>query len=646
MIERPTERRPPLSPQLAMRVAILGGVAFVLFGIILFRLWYLQILSGDQYIQLANNNRVRDVRIAAPRGQIVDRNGSTVVDNRQATIVQIVRQDLPADAAARTALYRRLGTVLQMSPARIRQTVDSPANLSYADVTVKTDAGQPVLDYLAERQVEFPGVSTPPVFLRAYPFKDVAAQLLGNIGEINTTELKLARFRGLSQGTVIGKAGVEWTYDRYLRGRDGARRVQVDALGRPRGTLSTVQPLGGHELKLSIDLGLQRAAQSALRQGIGLAQGIGHPANAGAFVAIDPRNGAVLALGSSPSFDPNVFAKPLSQAKYRQLSSQATGAPLFDRAIDGAYPTGSTFKPITALASLQNGLITPDTPYSDAGCITVGSAGQKFCNAGKTAHGTISLRAALQVSSDVFFYHLGEIANPVPGEIIQSWAHRLGLGVPTGIDLPGEFAGTIPDRAWRQRIDATELRCEQRRHVRSCGISDGRPWTVGDNVNLAVGQGDLQVTPLQLSVAYAAIINGGTVVRPHLGLAIDDAQGRLLQTIAPAVSRHVSFDPANRQAIMDGLLAATSQPGGTSYDVMHDFPIPVYGKTGTAQRAGQDDQSWYVCYATDGSRPIVIAVTIEKGGFGDEAAAPAARLMLSQWFHVKSKLVAGHSATR
>jgi penicillin-binding protein 2 len=502
-----------------------------------------------------------------------------------------------------------------------------------------------VLNYLAERQQLFPAVTEDQIYLRQYPLTDVGAQLVGTVGQVNPVELKDSRFRGVTQGTVVGQGGIEWTYDRYLRGRDGAKRVEIDSLGNFKAQLAATPPVPGRELKLSVDLGLQKAGQQALLSGIGLAQNNGHAADAGAFVAMDPTNGQVLALGSVPTFDPNAFAKPISIPKYNAIA-HAPGAPLVDRAIQGAYPTGSTMKPITSVAALQSGAVTPDTVLQDNGCIGIGAANQQFCNTGKTAHGSLAMREALQVSSDVFYYQLGAFMNPLPGEPLQTWQRKLGLGHTTGIDLPGEFNGLIPDSAWRARIDQKEIDCEHARHVVSCGYSDKRPWTVGDNVNLAVGQGDLQATPLQMAVAYSAIVNGGDVVKPHLGLEVDDSVGRLIQRIDPPPSRHVDINPVYRQTIMDGLLAATSQPGGTSYDVFQNFPRPVYGKTGTAQRGLQDDQSWFVCYSP-GPRPIVVAVTIEKGGFGAEAAAPAARQILSQWYFSKrGALIAGHSRTR
>ncbi|MGZ4260321.1 MAG: penicillin-binding transpeptidase domain-containing protein, partial [Solirubrobacteraceae bacterium] len=260
-------------------------------------------------------------------------------------------------------------------------------------------------------------------------------------------------------------------------------------------------------------------------------------------------------------------------------------------------------------------------------------------NAGNASYGVLNLTEAIKVSSDVFFYNLGALTNADPvkhpnGGALQHWARLYGIGQKTGIDLGGETAGNLPSPRWRARVDREEVRCEHKHHIPSCGIADGRPWSVGDNVNLAVGQGDVQVTPLQLAVAYSAIANGGTVVRPHIGLEVDTPDGTVLQKIQPPAARHISIAPEYLDAIRMGLREAASQPGGTSADVMSDFPLPVYGKTGTAQRNGQADQSWYACFVPDTatSKPIEVIVTVEQGGFGAAAAAPAARQILSQWF--------------
>lgn len=633
--------RTPITPQLALRVATLGGIAFVLFAIVFFRLWFLQVLSGDDYVSQANDNRVREVRVPAPRGDITDRNGEVLVSNRQATVVQIEPGNLPAGHAELKALYARLGNVLRMKPVEISREVNKQRRqLPYANVTIKVDAPRTVLNYLQERKRDFPAVAVIDQNLRTYPHTTLGAQLLGTVGQITEGQLKLKRYKGVSQSTVIGQSGIEYQYDRYLRGRDGAQLLQVDSSGGYKGELRRRQPVAGSNLKLSIDLGLQKAGQTAIAEAGG--------GNPGAFVALDPRNGEVLAMGSYPSYDPSVFAKPITESAYKALNSEANGAPLFNRATGGLYPTGSTFKLVTAMAGLANGLITPSTTIDDSGCLKVGI--QSFCNTGKEVNGTINLEQALKVSSDVFFYTLGENLNGLKGQQLQTWAHKLGFGRTTGIDLPSEGTGLVPDRRWRQEIGAKELACEKKEKKAFCGISDKRPWSVGDNINLSVGQGDLQASPLQMAVAYSALENGGTIVKPHIGLDVEDSQGRLVQQIDPPSARKVTFPAGARAAIMTGLHEAASAPGGTSTDVFAGWNqnrYPIFGKTGTAERPPHGDQSWYVAFVPDKTKPIVIALTIENGGFGADAAAPAVREMLSQWFYGKpGKLVRGASTTR
>ena len=349
---------------------------------------------------------------------------------------------------------------------------------------------------------------------------------------------------------------------------------------------------------------------------------------------MDPRNGEVLALGSYPSFDANVFAKPLSQRKYDQLNSEARGAPLFNRAIAATYPTGSTFKLVTAMAALQEGLITPSSTIVDTGVFKLGN--QEFANAKDAVFGPLQLRRALTVSSDVFFYELGAQANG-KGPIIQEWARRLGIGRRTGIDIPGEFAGLVPDAQWRNQGYDAYLKCAKKAKVTpgtdaalyACGGIE-RPWSQGDNVNLAVGQGDLQATPLQLATAYSTVANGGRVVRPHLGQAVEDGQGRLVQQIRKPARRKVEFSAANQQAIMDGLRGAASENGRHLGRRLPGLPaIRSMARPARRSAGSNPDQSWYAAYVPHPTRPIVVVTTIERGGFGAETAAPAARLILS-----------------
>jgi penicillin-binding protein 2 len=668
MIQLPEDRRPPLTPQLALRVAILGSFALAMFAIIFFRLWFLQVLSGDQYLAQASVNRVRNIDIPAPRGQIVDRSGNVLVDSRSAIAVQISPPDLPRTAAGRTALYRRLGDVLGISNTPKRCPVpgrgvlhllpiscnvaQQQALLPYANVTIKTDVSKFLQYYLAERQDAFPGVSIEQVWLRYYPLHSTAAQLFGTVGPINQAEVHEKRYRGVSQNAIIGQSGLEWYYDRYLRGQDGADQVQVDSLGRFQGYVSQSKPTTGHALRLSLDVGLQKAGQQALQQAIDS----NPPAPAGAFVAMNPDTGEVYAMGSLPTFDPNVFTKAIPASTYQQLNNPSSDFPLINRAIQSAYPTGSTFKPITATAALQSGAWSLGDTYDDGGQFCV--SGQCRHNAGNAVYGVLDLVNAIRVSSDDFFYNLGALTNADPvahpnGAALQQWARGYGIGDKTGIDLGGEVSGNLPTPAWRTRVNQIEARCDARRHrpPGGCGIADGtnRPWSVGDNINLAVGQGDVQVTPLQLATAYAAIANGGKVVRPHIGLDVESPDGTVLQRIDPPPARQININSADLDAIRQGLRDAASQPGGTSFDVFGNFPQQVYGKTGTAQRPnGQSDQSWYACFVPDWAThtPIVVVVTVEQGGFGAQAAAPVARQILSQWFYGKrGQFVAGASRT-
>jgi penicillin-binding protein 2 len=653
---RPAEPRVPVSPQLALRVAVLGGLALIMFGIVFFRLWYLQILTGEQYVHQATANTVRELPVAAPRGQILDREGAFLVTSRVTNAVQIVPSDLPAAGPRRRALYRRLGRLLGMSPRRIVELEGKGIHeLPYAPVTIKTDAGRGVLTVLAERRNDYPGVIQEPVSIRQYPFGEMAAQALGNVRQVTEPELKLPAFRGVKAGTVVGQEGVEYYYDRYLRGTPGVQRVEVNAEGQPvSANLPATAPRAGYSLRLTLDLGLQKEGEAALRKGIELANGLSHPADAGAFLAMDPRNGQILAIGSYPSVNPNQLTKPLTEHEFKALEGIGSGPEggnspprLTDRATNGAYPTGSTFKPITAIASLEAGVLNPNAGLGSGQCIYVST--EAFCNAGKADYGAVGLVEALKVSSDTYFFEVGELDNS-HGNVIQDMAKRLGIGEPTHIDLPSETTGTVPTPKWRAQVAREELRCERRRHVVSCGISDGRPWSVGDNMHLAVGQGDLVTDPLQMAVAYSTLANAymnggeGTVVTPHLGMAVENSNGGIVQTIDPSPRRHVRLSYSNLSLVMEGIHDAASQPGGTSADVWSGWDQaqhPVYGKTGTAERAGQVEQAWYMCYLADPRRPIVIAVTVEQGGFGDQSAAPVARLMASEWFSQPLKLVNG-----
>jgi penicillin-binding protein 2 len=596
-----------MSNRLALRLAIFGGLAVVLFGVLFFRLWLLQVLDGEKYLAEAKNNRTRSYRVIAPRGWILDRDGEVMVDNRTSMALQVNPRKLPAGTAERRLELSRLAHLTHSSLRHVRRTMHEELKLApAAPVTLRRDVGHYLVYYLQENQARFPGVEVQPVFVRNYPDGTLAAHILGNVGEITEDELEERRYRSLQPGDEIGQDGVEDTYDRFLRGRPGLKKIQVDALGQPtpNGQLVSQQPVPGDSLKLTIDSDVQAAGEGALA-----ARGL-----PGAFVTMDVHNGEILGLGSFPTFEPSLFTRPLTQKQVDE-TYRNPAAPLADRAISGLYPTGSTFKLITALAALESGVLTPSRSIYDGGSLTVG--GQSFQNAGGASFGSVTLVPALQVSSDVFFYTLG-LEMWDTGQL-QRWGHALGIGRPTGIDLPGAAEGLLPSQHWRNQLYEE-------------GGTD-RPWSAGDSIQLATGQGDLQTNPLQMAVAYATLGNGGTVVTPHVGREIEDSAGRVLREFEPKSRRQVKIDPENRAAILEGLHEAAQAPGGTSYAVFGGFPVEVAGKTGTAQRVGHADQSWYVVLAPYPDPRIVTAVTIEEGGFGAESAAPAALQILEAYFN-------------
>jgi len=597
-------------PRLALRVAVLSGVAVALFGVLFFRLWDLQVLSGAEYLAEAKNNRTREFKVIAPRGDILDRDGNVLVDNRTSLALQLNTQKLPQDPAEERSELTRLGRLVHMPLRKVRRTIKEGEEVAAgAPVTLRKDVGYDLVYYLEENQRAFPGVAVQRVFVRAYPDATRAAHVVGSVGEISEEELKEPAYKGLEPGDEVGKGGVETTYDRYLRGEPGQTKIQVNALGQPTpgGQLVSQPPIPGDNLKLTIDPDVQSAGESALAS-------FGLP---GAFVTMDVRDGQILGMGSSPTFDPTVLATPMTQSQVNELYRDPVSAPLTNRASESYYPVGSTFKIITALAALEGGEITLTEPIYDNGSIMVGT--QEFQNAGGVSFGPVDMVSALQVSSDVYFYTLGW--KMWETNQLQSWAGKLGIGKESGLDIPGE-TGTeslVPSKEWRDQLFSE-------------GETD-RPWSAGDNVQLAIGQGDLQTNPLQMAIAYSALANDGTIVTPHVGMEVEDAAGRVLKEFDPPPRRKIKIDPAYRAAILEGLHQAAQAPGGTSYGVFGGFPIEVAGKTGTVERPGHGDQSWYAVVAPYPNPRIVTIVTVEEGGFGAEAAAPAALQILEAYFH-------------
>ncbi|MFM9043066.1 MAG: penicillin-binding protein 2 [bacterium] len=597
--------------RLAIRVAVFAGLAIVLFAVGILRLWQLEILNGDEYLQQANDNRIAEIRVQPPRGKVVDRNGKVLVSNRTRNELRVTPVELPSPGPELKAELRSLSQLTGISYRDLKKRLKPEnADVPGGAVILSQDLGLEKVFYLRENRDRFPGVDVERVFVRDYPRGYLAAHLFGNVGEVTAEQLELPRYRGLRQGDLVGQSGVEYEYDRFLRGASGATRIQVDSLGNPRGTRADNPATAGQTVRLTIDSDLQATGEAALGS-------FGLP---GAFVAMDPRTGEILAMGSTPTFDPAIFTRPITESQYQQLTAKRNDAPLANRAIQGLYPPASTFKLITATAALEEGLITPQTVVEDTGEVTVDTI--SFKNAGDKVYGPIDMVDALRVSSDVYFYKLGlEARSSGDGGQIQDWAKLYGLGETTGIDLPAETEGLVPNPKWRNQLFSEDL--------------TDRPWTDGDNVNLSVGQGDMQTNPLQMAVAYSALANGGTVVTPHLAQSIETVTGETIEEILPAAKRQIEFSPGTRETLLDGFEQAMQKPTGTAYQVFGNWKIPVAGKTGTAER-GTDvpDQSWFAAMAPAGNPEIVVVATIERGGFGADAAAPVVARILEAYFEI------------
>jgi len=637
-----------LTPKLARRVALLSGLVVIGFAALLMRLWALQVLAGTHYAAQAQANQVRTVRVQAPRGPIVDRNGHILVSNQPVTSVELSPAGMPKNYARRVAELRALAHVMRVPVRRLTKEIVQrrDANDLLDPIVVRTEAKGAVVPYLEERQAAFPGVSLVRSYVRRYPYGSLAAQLLGYDSQISQAELQTLAKRGYQPGDEIGQTGIESALDPYLRGIPGLARVRVDSLGRPRSQrVVTTEPQPGQTVRLTLDTGLQLAAQNALQYGIQTARNSGQfAADGGAIVALNPRNGAILALASSPSYDPSVFS---GRRTSRELAAQGLtpstalkrNYPSLDRAVDGSYPPGSTFKPLTAIAALEEHLIKPYSFYPCTGTYVAPEdrSHRVWHNWDPFVYQGMDLPTALARSCDTYFYRAANSFYLLPkgrGQPIQLWARRFGFGKTSGSDLGPQYKGLVPTIGWKH---ATYTRQSD-----PCCWQVDRLWKPGDSLNLAIGQGNLLVTPLQMARFYAAIANGGKLVSPHVLMDVENPNGTIVPTTAPSAPRPVKgLDPRYLKPVQQGLLMATHDPLGTSYGVFGNFPYSIAGKTGTAQKVVQlpgythnENQSWWCGYGPTNDAKLVVCAVIENGGEGGAAAAPAAARVFAKFFHV------------
>jgi penicillin-binding protein 2 len=623
------KKRPPEDDSfIGMRVGVLLLIALLLFGLLVFRLWFLQILSGDEYVTYATNNRVREVVVEAPRGVIYDRNGQILVENRAGLRVGLLPMDMidpEEDPDGFQAEIEGLARLLEMSYADLQKAYERAKKDPYMTYTVKDDVPEnTVVAYLKEHSQEFPGVEVEASFLRSYPFRSLATHILGYVGEVSETDLDQQQFATLKGGASVGKGGVERTYDSKLRGTDGRKTVEVDAVGRPKRFLEDVAAKPGNNLVLTIDSELQRAAEDAIVEGIERAhQDDFVNAAGGVIVALDPRNGQVLAMASYPDYDPSLWVGGMSSVKYQELTAEAAHNPLFDRALNGLYPAGSTFKPFVAAAALNAGLITTDTIFNCTGKFTEFKQTWKCWQ--PDGHGDLKLIAAIAQSCDVYFYNLGTLFYEQPTPVLQDGVRLFGFGQSTGIDLPYETSRSrVPDKDWKAEVGRTDV---------------DKIWKPGDEIHLAIGQGDLLVTPLQLAVGLSAIANGGTLWVPHLALRITDASGNVIHQVESESRGELGLGDDVLTPIRQGMRLVTSDPSGTAYGAFYGFPKAVAGKTGTSEKKPDDDYALFMAYApADGnSEPeIAVVAVLEQGGHGSSVAAPMVRRVLEAYFHTES----------
>lgn len=614
-----------------LRLSIVGIVVVSLFAALFARLWYLQVMDTGTFQELATQNRVRTVYEPAPRGRILDRQGRPLVENRGYQAVTVTRLEVEDKPEVVTRLAALLGLTTEELDRRIADRRYSP----YKPVPVAENVPEETVVYLREHSADFPGVAADAVAERTYPNGALAAHVLGYVGEINDRELARNEGGGYRLGDDIGKSGVEQAFEADLRGTPGKVRLEVDAAGEvllP--ALSSSPPRQGNDVQLTIDLDVQALAEDSLAKGLEAARashdrntGLAFVAPAGAVVVLDPTDGSVLALASNPAFSPVDFVNGIRPDVYAVLQDPANHCPLCNRAIQGQYAPGSTFKLFTALAALRTGLLAPNTTFVDEGTYRLRSCRGERCvfrNAGSRAYGRVNLAQALTVSSDAFFYNIGAnfwFGGGPNADAIQGAARDMGLGARTGIALAGEMRGRVPDPAQRKQANIDYPKA----------FPNGR-WYAGDNVNLAIGQGDTVVTPLQLANSYAAFANGGTVLKPRIAARVLKADGTPVRELAPESASTVAIDPGHRATVLQGLRASISRPEGTGAAAFAGFPLdtfPVAGKTGTAQVVGKQDTALFAAFAPADAPRYVVAVVMEESGFGGAVAAPVARRILA-----------------
>ncbi|HZE37039.1 MAG TPA: penicillin-binding protein 2 [Candidatus Eisenbacteria bacterium] len=581
------------------RVLFLAGVAAIAFVGLLGQLWYLQVLEGGKLQEMSERNRIRVRPVAAPRGILFDRNGLALVDNRPAFTLSLI----PREIDDRDTVMARLSVLLKIPLRELEDALERVPPDSFRPVRVRRGLTLEEVTKVEERKLELPGVVVEVEPERVYPTSTFAAHLLGYVREVSDDQMKQGRYR---RGDMIGQSGLERLLDEYLRGRDGGERIEVDALGRPVQVMRREEPDPGAQVITTVDRRIQEAAERAM---------VGR---SGAVIVMDPRNGDVLAMTSSPAFELDRLTGNLDKEEWLKVIRDPL-TPLMNRALQSQYAPGSVFKVVVAAAGLQEGTLTPmDRTYCN-GEFHLGNWTFKDWKEG--GHGHVDTRTALIHSCNIFFYQAGLKVGPAA---IARYAEAFGLGSPSGIDLGGEKAGLVPFLDGRRRID-------------------GRKWQAGDTVNMSIGQGQVLVTPMQVARMMSAVANGGVLWRPRLVQRVERVDGSLAYSSSSKTTGRVDLSPIV-WAFLRQALSGVVNEGGTG-GAARIPGVEVAGKTGTAQSVSKSDSAkgqdhaWFASFAPARDPEVVVVVLVERGGKGGQVAAPIARQIYQAIFLEKVAMI-------
>lgn len=596
------------------RFTYLTFLTVAIFGTICLKLWFLQIIKGDEFRRVSENNRIRLEIIPPYRGEIYDRNGTLMADNRPSFNLCVMKEDVND----MDSLVERLNRLIGLDQLQIREMIYNEHNASnhspFKPVVIKRDLGWDELSLIEMHKLDLPGVTIEVEPKRNYLFGEYVCHLIGYVGEINKQELESREFSRNKVGDFIGKVGIERKWQRYLMGIHGGRQMEVDAQGRVLGILQEIKPYAGDNLFLTINCDLQMAAYNLLK------------GKAGCIIAIDPRDGEILAMASSPTFDPNALARGIGISEWESLIHNPSH-PFENKALQGQYPPGSIFKIITAAAALEEGIIASDTRFTCEGQLRYGDRIYKCWK--ERGHGTVDIHKALVESCDSFFYQVGDRLGIIR---LARYARAFGLGMLTGIDLGNEKSGLIPTPKWKfEKYEA--------------------PWWEGETLSCAIGQGFLLVTPLQMVVITSAIANGGTIYRPQVVSRVEDVNGQVKMRFQPIKVGNLPVSQRNLLIVKEALFGVVNEPKGTGR-AARSRKISTCGKTGTAQVIGLDkrgdedeqdspylhrDHAWFIAYAPKDRSEIAVVVLIEHGGRGGTVAAPIAKEIVETYFKTEAK---------